>query len=167
MGRKTSAAAGAPASPQLPPPAADPTCCFRDLETEENLTATTSTGVKPTIRKEHSQSLDLEVSIANMLDSDDDDEQSENQMSDTKANLLTEYMSEKRLPRDQDQLKYWQINSKERVVLLQWRQKTDLMMMMIRKISARKVTDTDTDTDFFFTSDIREYGYGYGYPEHH
>ncbi|GBP85736.1 hypothetical protein EVAR_62535_1 [Eumeta japonica] len=66
-----------------------------DLETEENLTATTSTGVKPTIRKEHSQSLDLEVSIANMLDSDDDDEQSENQMSDTKANLLTEYMSEK------------------------------------------------------------------------
>ncbi|GBP97507.1 Zinc finger BED domain-containing protein 4 [Eumeta japonica] len=83
-----------------------------DLETEENLTATTSTGVKPTIRKEHSQSLDLEVSIANMLDSDDDDEQSENQMSDTKANLLTEYMSEKRLPRDQDQLKYWQINSK-------------------------------------------------------
>nr|CAH7728839.1 unnamed protein product [Callosobruchus chinensis] len=83
-----------------------------DLETEENLTATTSTGVKPTIRKEHSHSLDLEVSIANMLDSDDDDEQSENQMSDTKANLLTEYMSEKRLSRDQDQLKYWQVNSK-------------------------------------------------------
>nr|CAH7723754.1 unnamed protein product [Callosobruchus chinensis] len=83
-----------------------------DLETEENLTATTSTGVKPTIRNEHSHSLDLEVSIANMLDSDDDDDQSENQMSDTKANLLTEYMSEKRLSRDQDQLKYWQVNSK-------------------------------------------------------
>ncbi|CAH0713940.1 unnamed protein product, partial [Brenthis ino] len=48
-----------------------------------------------------------------MLDSDDDDEQSENQISDTKANLLIEYMSEKRLPRDQDQLKYWQINSKK------------------------------------------------------
>ncbi|GBP71383.1 Zinc finger BED domain-containing protein 4 [Eumeta japonica] len=108
------------------------------LETEENLTATTSTGVKPTIRKEHSQSLDLEVSIANMLDSDDDDEQSENQMSDTKANLLTEYMSEKRLPRDQDQLKYWQINSKREGRAPAVETKTDLMMMMIRKISARK-----------------------------
>nr|CAH7753141.1 unnamed protein product [Callosobruchus chinensis] len=77
-----------------------------DLETEENLTATTSTGVKPTIRKEHSHSLDLEVSIANMLDSDDDDdEQSENQ--------IIYFMSEKRLlSRDQDQLKYWQVNSK-------------------------------------------------------
>lgn len=83
------------------------------LETEVNLTATTiSTEDKPiTVRKEHCQS--LEESIANMLDSDDDDEQSENQISDTKANLLIEYMSEKRLPRDQDQLKYWQINSKK------------------------------------------------------
>ncbi|KAL3268645.1 hypothetical protein HHI36_007749 [Cryptolaemus montrouzieri] len=47
-----------------------------------------------------------------MLEGDDDDRQSENQLSDTKANLLTEYLSEKRLSRDQDQLKYWQINSK-------------------------------------------------------
>ncbi|XP_022834999.1 zinc finger BED domain-containing protein 4-like [Spodoptera litura] len=82
-----------------------------DLETEQSLTATTSTGVKQIIvRKEHSQS--LQDSIANMLDSDDDAEQSENQISDAKANLLAEYMSEKRLPRDQDQLKYWQINNK-------------------------------------------------------
>ncbi|CAH0730540.1 unnamed protein product, partial [Brenthis ino] len=86
---------------------------LRVLETEVNLTATTiSTENKPiTVRKEHCTS--LEESIANMLDSDDDDEQSENQISDTKANLLIEYMSEKRLPRDQDQLKYWQINSKK------------------------------------------------------
>ncbi|KAL3286269.1 hypothetical protein HHI36_000778, partial [Cryptolaemus montrouzieri] len=48
-----------------------------DLETEENLTATTSTAVKPSIvRKEHSQS--LEGSIANILDSDDNDKKSEN-----------------------------------------------------------------------------------------
>lgn len=84
------------------------------LETEENLTAAISTEVKPiTVRKGHCQN--LEESIANMLDSDDDDddEQSEDQLSDTKANLIIEYMSEKRLPRDQDQLKYWQINSKK------------------------------------------------------
>ncbi|KAL3287026.1 hypothetical protein HHI36_001512, partial [Cryptolaemus montrouzieri] len=52
------------------------------LEIEENLTATTSTGVEPIIvRKEHSQR--SEDSIANMLDCDDDDEQFENQISDT------------------------------------------------------------------------------------
>ncbi|CAH0405363.1 unnamed protein product [Chilo suppressalis] len=62
------------------------------LETEVNLTATTiSTEDKPiTVRKEHCTS--LEESIAKMLDSDDDDEQSENQISDTKGNLLIEYM---------------------------------------------------------------------------
>ncbi|CAG9793081.1 unnamed protein product [Diatraea saccharalis] len=82
------------------------------LETEENPTASISTGVKPiTVRKGHCQN--LEESIANILDSDDDDEQSENQLSDTKSNLIIEYMSEKRLPRDQDQLKYWQINIKK------------------------------------------------------
>ncbi|XP_046976668.1 zinc finger BED domain-containing protein 4-like [Vanessa cardui] len=83
------------------------------LETELNLPATTiSTEDKSiTVRKEHCTS--LEESFANMLDSDDDDEQSENHISDTKANLLIEYMSEKRLPRDQDQLKYWEINTKK------------------------------------------------------
>ncbi|KAH9641237.1 hypothetical protein HF086_003224 [Spodoptera exigua] len=98
-----------------------------DLETEENLTATTSTGVKQMIvRKEHSKSLDDSIAThditvykiinslnsTNSTDSDDDDEQPENQTSDTKAKLLAEYMADKRLPRDQDQLKYWQINSK-------------------------------------------------------
>ncbi|CAB3262268.1 unnamed protein product [Arctia plantaginis] len=84
-----------------------------DLEIEVNQTVTTrSTEDKPiTIRKEHCQN--LEESIAKMLDSDDEDEQSENQISITQANLLIEYMSEKRLPRDQDQLKYWQTNSKK------------------------------------------------------
>lgn len=82
------------------------------IETEENLIVVISTKVKPiTVRKGQYQN--LEESIANMLDSDDDDEQSENQLSDTKANLILEYMSEKRLPRDQDQFKYWQINSKK------------------------------------------------------
>ncbi|GBP98378.1 hypothetical protein EVAR_98419_1 [Eumeta japonica] len=82
------------------------------LETEENLTTAISTGVEPiTVRKEHSQS--LKESMNNMLDSDDEDEQSGNQISDTKANLLIQYMAEKRLPRDQDQSKYWQINSKK------------------------------------------------------
>ncbi|KAL3282971.1 hypothetical protein HHI36_006129 [Cryptolaemus montrouzieri] len=43
-----------------------------DLETEENITATSSSGVEPIILwKEH------------MLDNDDDDEKSENQISDT------------------------------------------------------------------------------------
>lgn len=64
------------------------------LGTVENLTAAISTGVKPiTVPKEHCQS--LEESIATMLDSHYDDEQSENQISDTKANLRIEYMSEK------------------------------------------------------------------------
>ena len=44
-----------------------------------------------------------------MLNSDNEDVQSENQISYAKANLLMEYMSKKRLPRDQNQLKYWQI----------------------------------------------------------
>lgn len=39
-----------------------------------------------------------------MFDSDDDDEKSENQILNTKADLLIECISEKGLPRDEDQL---------------------------------------------------------------
>lgn len=46
-----------------------------------------------------------------MLDSDDDDKQSEKQISDTKANFLIEY--KKRLPRVPDELKYRQIIRKK------------------------------------------------------
>ncbi|XP_023219004.1 zinc finger BED domain-containing protein 4-like [Centruroides sculpturatus] len=82
------------------------------LETEVNITTTTtSTEKSNAVRKEYCNN--LEDSMANMLDSDDEDEESENQISYTNANLLTEYAKEKRLSRDQDPLKYWEINSKK------------------------------------------------------
>ncbi|XP_054723792.1 zinc finger BED domain-containing protein 4-like [Uloborus diversus] len=86
------------------------------LETEVSPTTTaTSTEKSNSVRKEPCNS--LEESMANMLDSDDDDGELDYQISDAKANFLAEYSREKRLSRDQDPLKYWQINSNRLVEL--------------------------------------------------
>ncbi|XP_054723807.1 zinc finger BED domain-containing protein 4-like [Uloborus diversus] len=86
------------------------------LETEVSPTTTAaSTEKSNSVRKEPCNS--LEKSMANMLDSDDDDGELDDQISDAKANFLAEYAREKRLSRDQDPLKYWQINSKRLVDL--------------------------------------------------
>ncbi|XP_067139336.1 uncharacterized protein, partial [Centruroides vittatus] len=66
------------------------------LETEVNIRTTTISTEKPNaVRKEHCNN--LEDSMANTLDGDNEDEESENQISYTNANLLTEYAKEKRL----------------------------------------------------------------------
>ena len=79
------------------------------LETELNIITSSSKENPGTIRKEHCSS--LEQSMANILDSAD--EESENHNSDMKVKLLTEYTREKRLSRGEDPLKYWQLNNKK------------------------------------------------------
>lgn len=66
------------------------------LETEVNRPATTIIAEdKPTTAIEENCQ-NLKDSIADMLDSFDEDEQSQNEISDTKTNLLIEYISEKK-----------------------------------------------------------------------
>ncbi|XP_023241785.1 zinc finger BED domain-containing protein 4-like [Centruroides sculpturatus] len=133
---------------------------YKALETEVNITTTTTITEKPNaVRKEYCNN--LEDSIANMLDSDDEDEKSENQISYTNANLLTEYATEKRLSRDQDPLMYWEINSK----------KFGGLSHMARTYLSSPATSVPSEQFFSAAGIIYDphhiCGYGYGYPAHH